>query len=184
MTDTQPPTPDIDTIQARTNAATPGPWNTDARHPKYIFGAEGPVVARTGINPAADADAAFIAHARTDVPALIAYARHLETRTASLEAEHDGWAEAGRNESRILAARVAELETEQADTESGIEVLQTRLWLIEQYLRTTPHHTVARDLTDLVEGAIDPASIDDYRSWLATDDLDTTPAPVPARDGR
>ena len=63
----------LDEIEARANAATEGPWD-------LIGGGE--YVTPVGIMVAPDdggvngADAEFIAHARTDVPALVAVARY------------------------------------------------------------------------------------------------------------
>jgi hypothetical protein len=71
---------DITAIRAREAAATDGPWFTGNRHPRFhdvlnaghvIISDELPMIelelTRQGI-----ADAEFIAHARTDVPALLA----------------------------------------------------------------------------------------------------------------
>ena len=106
MTDTQPTHLDLDTIQARANAATPGPWDyfdgddyADIAADYHQTG-RGSYTCRQGIarieadsffdDPAhedADEDdaadqmrsnAAFIVAARTDVPALIARIRDLE----------------------------------------------------------------------------------------------------------
>ncbi|RPE27211.1 hypothetical protein [Kitasatospora cineracea] len=71
-----------------------------------------------GAGSQARADREFVTAARTDVPALLAYARHLEARAASLEAERDGWAENSRNEARIWTARVAELEQQLAQAQA------------------------------------------------------------------
>lgn len=73
----------LDAIQARVAAATEGPWANygDLAHEVY------PV--RTGEDDEPEniasvvqrlADAHFISNARTDVPALLAYARDLEAR--------------------------------------------------------------------------------------------------------
>lgn len=62
---------DLDAIEARANASTDSPW---------AF--------------AATADAHFIAHARTDVPALCAEIRRL--RSALEDAYREGWGDAER----------------------------------------------------------------------------------------
>ena len=72
---------DLDAIEARVNAATPGPW-TGTVNQGVEAGAD--PVFETGCNcctepTLSEADAAFIASARTDVPALIARVRELET---------------------------------------------------------------------------------------------------------
>jgi hypothetical protein len=73
-------------IEARTQAATDGPWEVDRNYPfssdlvgifaqdakKYVL----EVAGQGEVNdPTTSADANFIAHARTDVPALIAMVR-------------------------------------------------------------------------------------------------------------
>ena len=65
----------LDEIEARANAATEGPW-MGIRYPDGFLGR---VIGGNGFGVAEDfpddADAEFIAHARTDVPALAAVAR-------------------------------------------------------------------------------------------------------------
>ncbi|KDN86725.1 hypothetical protein [Kitasatospora cheerisanensis] len=85
---------DLDTIQARADAATDGPW-----YPDYVDGvihdSEGRFVAQTTVNDP-NPNATFIARARVDVPALIARIRELATdltemthcRDAALRALH------------------------------------------------------------------------------------------------
>ena len=66
----------IDAIRARAEAATPGPWDSDG----YSVGANDDWVAHIpgydpgegAGNPRREPDAEFIAHAREDVPALLA----------------------------------------------------------------------------------------------------------------
>ena len=97
-------TPDLDSIEARANAATPGPWPVMCWHGTDEGGwaAIGPhhqpddgVLARALDEPEDDspdgpvearalADAAFIAAARTDVPVLVAHARALRAEVAGL----------------------------------------------------------------------------------------------------
>lgn len=65
----------LNEIEARANAATEGPW-MGIRYPDGFLGR---VIGGNGFGVAEDfpddADAEFIAHARTDVPALVAVAR-------------------------------------------------------------------------------------------------------------
>ena len=65
----------LDKIEARANAATEGPW-MGIRYPDGFLGR---VIGGNGFGVAEDfpddADAEFIAHARTDVPALVAALR-------------------------------------------------------------------------------------------------------------
>ena len=75
---------DLDAIEARANAATPGPWKYCADS-DAIKGTNALIVrgARSNSGP-------FIASARTDVPALIARVRELE---AQLRIERENVAE-------------------------------------------------------------------------------------------
>ena len=103
-------TPDeLDAIEARAAAATPGPWAAeDERHGKgscsccgevlYAWNIVAPsrevvVSAMDDVTPGVhgDADATFIAHARTDVPALITALREAWAEAeAMLRGEVDG----------------------------------------------------------------------------------------------
>lgn len=71
---------DLDAIEARANAATAGPWYASQRQDAVQLGSHGqwwyPPKPRMEESP----DAAFIAHARTDVPDLIARVRELEVQ--------------------------------------------------------------------------------------------------------
>ena len=100
MTDTQPdPTPsdtksdtpplDLDAIQARADAATEGPWYVESSGDHHIV----PDVARwrggmaNALTFGGDFEtAAFVAAARTDVPALVAEVRRLSAELAAAEA--------------------------------------------------------------------------------------------------
>ena len=57
---------DIEAIKARCEAATEGPWETDGSQ-VTCYGGEGAITERLGIHE----DARFIAHARTDLPAVV-----------------------------------------------------------------------------------------------------------------
>ena len=63
-------------IEARANAASPGPWAWDDRY-DAVIDANRQVVIDTdgGYNMESEADRAFTIHAREDVPALIAEVR-------------------------------------------------------------------------------------------------------------
>lgn len=80
---------DLDAIEARANAATEGPWHVVTAWTDYVayqvtddgeaasmncYGGSGAM--NTGLGVIED-DAEFIAHARTDVPALVAEVRRL-----------------------------------------------------------------------------------------------------------
>jgi len=72
----------LDEIEARANAATPGPWTCKRNHSPYDgFWIEYQAYKReleTIADRVLTQDAAFIAAARTDVPALVARVRELE----------------------------------------------------------------------------------------------------------
>lgn len=63
---------DLDTIEARARAATPGPWTTDDDTPSiYAFGHDVEIAVLGEEAGNYDGDAAFIAAARTDLPTLL-----------------------------------------------------------------------------------------------------------------
>lgn len=100
---------DLDAIQARVDAATEGPWGmavSEDRKWALVLVNPGTEAEFRVARTADDDDANFIAHARMDVPALLAYARDLEARL-----------EAGR-------ARVGELISEQMYGELHYEDLE------------------------------------------------------------
>ncbi|MFF2383696.1 hypothetical protein [Streptomyces sp. NPDC058108] len=71
----------LDDIEARAAAATPGPWSSHEDWPGRVFSDGGPnylhIARTTGWN--AEANERFIAHAREDVDALLAEVRRLRT---------------------------------------------------------------------------------------------------------
>jgi len=92
--------PDLDAIEQRAKAATPGPWAVWHDLDRQGFKTVGDAHSYQEIldsgeteecNPTAhvytDEDAEFIAHARTDVPALLARGRELEAGVRSARAE-------------------------------------------------------------------------------------------------
>lgn len=93
--------PDLDRIEAYCDAATPGPWRV--RRGVGLPGLPGFVEAPR-LSPShpfdievlgeddtlystRDADLEMVAHARTDLPAVVAYARRLEAENQRLRAE-------------------------------------------------------------------------------------------------
>ena len=79
---------DLDAIEARANAATPGPWASDfAKNTAGFVGAydvaEGSFIISVVPNGLTQENAAFIGHSRTDVPALIAEIRRLREELVS-----------------------------------------------------------------------------------------------------
>lgn len=85
--------PDLDAIEAREHATTPGPWLTDDTDPSGIWTMGETVLGgtiayikydhQTGDHHPAE-DAAFIAEAKQDVARLVSYARLLEAQVAAL----------------------------------------------------------------------------------------------------
>lgn len=98
MTDPHPSPLDIDAIFARADAATPGPWSApiDERfgNVEGIFSladlgeyADHEIVCTdSGVYPPKHADAAFIAHARTDIPLLVTALRSAHAEIDRLRA--------------------------------------------------------------------------------------------------
>ena len=80
-------------IEARANAATPGPWGADcAEGMRSVLsggGLRALVVPWVSGALLSQGDSAFIAAARTDVPALVAEARQLRAELATVTAERD-----------------------------------------------------------------------------------------------
>lgn len=100
---------DLDSIEARANAATPGPWCTDSweiyQGTEYEPGISEWIgeTCRGMTTPAQDrADAAFIAAARTDVPALVAEIRRLRAELATERSQHEFTMRQRNNRSRRL----------------------------------------------------------------------------------
>jgi hypothetical protein len=86
---------DIDSIEARALVAAEGPWMVDRQHPEIVLKPDKPgddwdgtiiaTLPRDDFDLPDFANAAFIAHAREDVPALVAEVRRL--RAALEEAQ-------------------------------------------------------------------------------------------------
>src|SRR5689334_8305279 len=95
---------DLDAVQSRASMATRGPWHVEwdgTGYPQRVFNDAAVLVAETCTGPEwPPTDAEFIAHARTDVPALLA-------RIAELEAERDdaldAWVDATARASQATA---------------------------------------------------------------------------------
>jgi len=79
----------IDEIEARANAATPGPWKHEGQEVRAAYHVAfcGEAATSQGATSARDCtrNARFIAHARTDVSALIARVRELEAECERLK---------------------------------------------------------------------------------------------------
>jgi hypothetical protein len=108
------PKPDLAAIEARVEAATEGPWEAtpNDRILSLTYPCED-VAGQFGNKDAVvealrKADAEFIAHARTDVPALVAYARELQAEVELHMAYSDRDAQtAAEMATRAFAAEVA-----------------------------------------------------------------------------
>lgn len=160
MTDTTPA--DLDAIRARADAATPGPWESNANH-VYMGGGCQARIAPTG-EPAVimghwsnAADPVFVAAARTDVEALVREVERLRQElaekrelvdylTAELEREHaavhQAQAELERLRTRVhesdydgLRALVAEATRRHGDEMEAAG--KPRWWGLSEYGRTT-----------------------------------------------
>lgn len=70
--------PDIEAIKQRADAATPGPWSSKRETTVELFGDPVVLWGDGGYCFVTQPTAEFIAHARTDVPVLIAYVSRLE----------------------------------------------------------------------------------------------------------
>lgn len=90
---------ELQQIEERANAATSGPWWTDKRviwvigqmyYNAYVTTDEADI-ALLGAEDICHADAKFIAHARADVPALIAEIRRLQERVQSADRDIQFW---------------------------------------------------------------------------------------------
>ena len=113
----------LDEIEARANAATEGPWEWEGEaKAEWEIGANSLVPSRrpddpvlygygydaSGIEVKTPADAEFIAHARTDVPALVAALRAvLELHARSDHTRSIGFPRADRDEHYCLADQQA-----------------------------------------------------------------------------
>lgn len=89
-------------IEARVNAATAGPWEAYCNYDE-CWTLDGPIANGPDMMP--KGDAIFIAHARTDVPALVAEVRRLKwlVREAfcegfSIQTDESGWSYTERDE--------------------------------------------------------------------------------------
>jgi predicted RNase H-like nuclease (RuvC/YqgF family) len=86
---------DLQAIKARAEAATPGPWTQGKGEAKDFISAGGELGFRLQINPtswqkfATTETAAFIAHARADIPALLAEIERLRKTNELLEKSVD-----------------------------------------------------------------------------------------------
>jgi len=85
--------PDLDAIQTRATMATRGPWHVEwdgTGYPQRVFNDAAVLVAETCTGPEwPPTDAEFIAHARADVPALLARIAELEADLS--DAHHEGF---------------------------------------------------------------------------------------------
>lgn len=80
--------PDVDAIRARAATATPGPWTTSSEH--SVRAGDDELVATTTAYERHAADAEFIAHARSDIPALLAQVARLRDALETLSDRLEG----------------------------------------------------------------------------------------------
>ena len=115
----------IDSIRARVEVATDGPWKYDPRPPyAYVWGPDGDAVARVwgGYFKSTDEtfnddddNAEFIAHARTDIPLLLKVAEAVHNWK---EEKAQFWANAGTS---VYADRLLKREAEMAAALAELE---------------------------------------------------------------
>ncbi|WP_020074084.1 hypothetical protein [Faecalispora sporosphaeroides] len=75
-------------IKAREQAATPGPWECETHHTRWGDVHE---VLVNKCNPSTVSDCYFIAHARTDISALVAEVERLQNENKRLKEELREW---------------------------------------------------------------------------------------------
>lgn len=90
---------DLEAIRSRAAAATPGPWEATRTYPFLVLQSGGESAISVNLATDPEPDAAFIAHAREDIPALVAEVERL--RANLLRA---GWIEGGRPTSAAYEA--------------------------------------------------------------------------------
>jgi hypothetical protein len=168
---------DLAAIKARADAATPGPWKARTEYPQTVtsptYGPdssdEDAWVISTSLTHRPDADAEFIAHARTDVPALLAH-------VAELEAERDEARRTGARAALRLrdALRVADAadgwrrpHTTTVDRLGANSRLKAAVdaWRAVQPDQTATTEVIAsvqrlHDQPDLLDAPADPAGLD------------------------
>ena len=105
-------------IAQRADNATKGPWFTGLHYKSDVHSREGGVIRANCWNrPQAIADAEFIAHAREDIPWLLAELRTLQQERESWKVMADSMRVRWEHAEAQLAALTAEREPEQAYTE-------------------------------------------------------------------
>ena len=117
---------DLDAIEKRITAATPGPWTASHRNVGMTadqdesigLGLEigWPREAWTRGQFARGADATFIAHSRTDIPALLAEVRRLTAENAYQTARADTW----RNRAEAVALPADEIVAAGEEATAGL----------------------------------------------------------------
>lgn len=77
---------DLAAIEARCEKATEGPWESDFQHAVCVYGPRGEDGERAFIGALEEeTDRAFVEHARTDIPALLAEVRRLRTENEQIQ---------------------------------------------------------------------------------------------------
>lgn len=141
--------PDLPAIRARCDAATPGPrqvdgsvYDEDCNEHLAPYGLEGPnerLIWSSGGGEYAHPDMAtaqFIAHARTDIPALLAYVEELEGRVTYTVGETE-WAH------RIANAEQKEEEAREERDEAECENVKLREEFLRLRVETGRHRRAA-----------------------------------------
>lgn len=84
--------PNIEDIEARASAATPGPWKYGEREGSIVAANDVPIIdawgqwaAGYGVDWEREEDRVFVRHAREDIDALVAYIKHIESGEEPVE---------------------------------------------------------------------------------------------------
>lgn len=153
---------ELEQIQARCDAATPGPW-TDMRDDHH-FGQVLAIDYPTRIDHICDtppcddreADMRFIAHAREDVPKLLAALR--EART-----EADNWRNACKSDSAKMFAAMAERDALRAEVQLERDIAEERN---NAFLAAKEQRDAAKAEVERLREAIRKEAIDQVQQEL------------------
>ena len=104
----------LEEIKARHEAATPGPWELSRDAGIYIDRDEDYCICGIGNEP----DAEFIAHSRTDIPALLAEVERLQKAITAVIKGYPNEA----FENAALTYEVEQLKTEKATLKKALEI--------------------------------------------------------------
>ncbi|NYV73105.1 hypothetical protein [Streptomyces sp. UH6] len=164
-----PPAPDLAAITARANAATPGPWTVERDESslhRFVVSEDHMLTADLGyLGNSSQDDAAFIAAARTDVPALLA-------RVAELEIASRQWGERWQARCDHLAKQGLRWKAEADGRKKYGEKLRARVAELEAQAATAPGEALRKAAKTLRDGNTDwtddtaAQTVDEVAEWL------------------